>query len=168
MMMYKKHLFFMIITFILVILVGGSTSTYNLVVQGKPIAGGHIECDRDFFGVTCCWWEDFGDYISYVCQTCDEDGSGCGPIVKTDPRSLEEPPTSPSTDLPVIPGGNGVLEQPPTSPQQGHKSGLEDEASKGSVFEQRSMYTSPQIDETSPQIARPTTGVDQENKTPSN
>jgi len=165
----------MIITFILVILVGGSTSTYNLVVQGKPIAGGHIECDRDFFGVTCCWWEDFGDYISYVCQTCDEDGSGCGPIVKTDPRSLEEPPTSPSTDLPVIPGGNGVLEQPPTSPQQGHKSGLEDEASKGSVFEQpptspqqghksgledeaskgsvfeqRSMYTSPQIDETSP------------------
>ena len=162
-------------------MVGSSTSTYNLVVQGKPIAGGHIECDRDFFEVTCCWWEDFGDYLSYVCQACDDDGENCGPIVNTDPRDLAEPPRTPGGGANVpqdggvfeqppvspprndanVPQDGGVFEQPPVSPQQGQKSGLEDEASKGSVFEQRSMYTSPQI-------APPTTSVDQENKTPSN
>ena len=41
--------------------------------------------------------EDYGgDAYTYVCQTCEEDGSNCDPIVETPIGSLE-PPTPPRT-----------------------------------------------------------------------
>ncbi|WP_186434319.1 hypothetical protein [Candidatus Nitrosocosmicus arcticus] len=119
--MYSKPaVFIMILT--LVIMLGYSPYSSYVFVQGKPVAGGHIECDiEDMFLelVKCCWFEDFGNYSSYVCQTCTEDGNNCGPIVKTDTRDQgETPPLPPTRPIPPTIGENvlqqedEVLEQP--------------------------------------------------------
>jgi hypothetical protein len=88
-----------------------STYSSNVFVQGKPVVGAYIDCnieDKFLELVKCCWNEDFGDYMSYVCQTCTEDGTNCGPIVKTDTRDRQEtPPTRPIP--PTI--GDNVLQQ---------------------------------------------------------
>ncbi len=113
MLLYSKPAVpIMILT--LVIMLVYSPYSSNVFVQSKPIAGGHIECDiEDIFLelVKCCWFEDFGNYSSYVCQTCTEDGKNCGPIVKTDTRDREEtPPSTPTRPIPPTIGEN-VLQQ---------------------------------------------------------
>ena len=88
-----------------------STYSSNVFVQGKPISGGHIDCDIDnefLETITCCWFEDFGDYYAYVCQTCTEDGSNCGPLVPTDTRDRQDKPPK-HTIPPTI--GDSVLQQ---------------------------------------------------------
>jgi hypothetical protein len=141
--LFTKPVIFVVTSFVLSALIYSSSPTFLPHVQGKPIAGGHIECDSDFFSVTCCWWEDFGDYIAYVCQSCDEDGSNCGPIVKTDPSSLEQTPTPPMTPGggANVPQDGGVLEQPPVSPPRNDANVPHD----GGVLEQPPTPTPPPL-----------------------
>ena len=103
----------------------------NIFVQGKPVAGGHIECDLgEIYGtLTCCWWEDKGAYSAYVCQTCHEDGTNCGPIVDC-PFPCDKSSTSQPSG-PFAPLQDGVLEQPPTPPPSDPAAPL-----KGGVLEQ--------------------------------
>lgn len=90
--MFTKSVIFVVTSFILAALIYSSAARIVVVVQGDPASP--IDCkEANFFFETCCWFEDFGDYISYVCQTCyDTDGYGsngyedCGPLVKTDTR----------------------------------------------------------------------------------
>jgi hypothetical protein len=117
--MQRKSLIFVVISAILAALVYNSSSTSNVFVQGKPVYGAYIDCDLgEIYGtITCCWEEQFPEYQTRVCQTCHEDGTNCGPIVKTS----EEPPKPPrSVPLPPTVGENmlqrdlGVLEQTPS------------------------------------------------------
>jgi hypothetical protein len=143
-MIHTKHVLFVVTSFILAALIYSSSPTFVVFVQGKPVWGAHIDCtNADFFSETCCWAEDFGTYIAYVCQTCyDRDGYGstgyedCGPLEKqrtvkggdvTAPLGegvLQQPLTTPTTPTPPLFGRNvgnaplagGVLEQPTTIP----------------------------------------------------
>ncbi|MPZ07270.1 MAG: hypothetical protein GEU26_12790 [Nitrososphaeraceae archaeon] len=82
----SKPMIFVVISVIVVALVYNSSSTSNVFVQGKPVAGGHIDCNLgEIYGtITCCWYEEVVRYgiltSKYVCQTCTEDGTNCGPI----------------------------------------------------------------------------------------
>jgi hypothetical protein len=120
-------------SFLLATLIYGSYPSLDVFVQGKPVWGTHIDCkEANFFYETCCWWEDFGTYIAYACQTCyDSDGYGstgyedCKPLVKqrtisgSDVRAplgegvLEQLPTPTSPFSPPLSGG--VLQQPTTT-----------------------------------------------------
>jgi hypothetical protein len=94
-----------------------STYSSNVFVQGKPISGGHIDCDIDnefLETITCCWFEDYGDHYAYVCQTCTEDGSNCGPLVPTDTRDRQDAPSQ-HTIPPTI--GDNVLQQESEPPK---------------------------------------------------
>ena len=96
----------------LVVMLVYSTYSSNVFVLGKPISGGHIECDIDnafLETITCCWFEDFGDYYAYVCQTCTEDGANCGPLVPTDTRDRQETLPPKGSIPPTI--GDNVLQQ---------------------------------------------------------
>jgi hypothetical protein len=140
-MIHTKHVLFVVTSFVLAGLIYGSSSTFDVFVQGKPVVGTHIDCtDADFFSETCCWWEDFGTYIAHVCQTCYADGYGgyedCDPIEKQrtikggdvipslEEGILEQPLTTPTTPTPPLFGRNvgnaplagGVLQQPTTTP----------------------------------------------------
>ena len=110
MLLYSKPAVFIAIVTLVVMLVYSNYSS-NVFVLGKPISGGHIECDIDnafLETITCCWFEDFGDYSAYVCQTCTEDGANCGPLVPTDTRDRQETPSK-QTIPPTI--GDNVLQQ---------------------------------------------------------
>jgi hypothetical protein len=115
--MQRKSLIFVVISAILAALVYNPSSISNVFVQGKPVYGAYIDCDLgEIYGtITCCWEEQFPDYQARVCQTCHEDGTNCGPIVKTS----EEPPKPPRS-VPPTAGENilqqdlGVLEQTPS------------------------------------------------------
>jgi hypothetical protein len=120
MMLATKH-GIAVASFILATLIYSSSPTFLPHVEGKPVWGANIDCkEANFFYETCCWAEDFGTYIAYVCQTCyDKDGYGsngyedCGPLVKQ--RTI-------SGDEVRAPLGEGVLEQPltttePTTPK---------------------------------------------------
>ena len=131
MLLYSRSAVFIAILTLVVMLVN-STYSSNVFVQGKPISGGHIECDmEDVFLelVKCCWFEDFGNYTSYVCQTCTEDGTNCGPIVKTDTRDSQEtpPPTRPippNIGENVLQQEDGVLEQQSPANDEGAQSSI--------------------------------------------
>lgn len=119
MLFYSRSPVFIAIVTLVVMLVN-STYSSNVFVQGKPISGGHIDCDIDnafLETITCCWFEDFGDYHAYVCQTCTEDGANCGPLVPTDTRDRQDTP--PKQTIPPTIGDNvlqqedGVLETQP-------------------------------------------------------
>ena len=119
MLLYSKSAVFIAILTSVVMLVY-STYSSNVFVLGKPISGGHIDCDIDnafLETITCCWFEDFGDYYAYVCQTCTEDGANCGPLVPTDIRDRQDTP--PKHTIPPTIGDNvmqqedGVLETQP-------------------------------------------------------
>lgn len=119
MLLYSKSAVFIAIVTLVVMLLY-STYSSNVFVQGKPISGGHIDCDIDnafLETITCCWFEDFGDYYAYVCQTCTEDGANCGPLVPTDTRDRQDTP--PKRTIPPTIGDNvlqqedGVLETQP-------------------------------------------------------
>ena len=117
MLLYSKPAVFIAIVTLVVMLVY-STYSSNVFVLGKPISGGHIECDIDnafLETITCCWFEDFGDYYAYVCQTCTEDGANCGPLVPTDTRDRQETP--PKQSIPPTIGDN-VLQQEDAPPKQ--------------------------------------------------
>ncbi len=117
MLLYSKPAVFIAIVTLVVMLVY-STYSSNVFVLGKPISGGHIECDIDnafLETITCCWFEDFGDYYAYVCQTCTEDGANCGPLVPTDTRDRQETPPK-QTIPPTI--GDNVLQQEDAPPKQ--------------------------------------------------
>ena len=117
MLLYSKSAVFIAILTLVVMLVYNTYSS-NVFVLGKPSIGTHIECDIDnafLETITCCWFEDFGDYISYVCQTCTEDGANCGPLVPTDTRDRQDTPPK-QTIPPTI--GDNVLQQEDTPPKQ--------------------------------------------------
>jgi hypothetical protein len=118
MLLFSKSAVFIAIVTLVVMLVY-STYSSNVFVLGKPISGGHIECDIDnafLETITCCWFEDFGDYSAYVCQTCTEDGANCGPLVPTDTRDRQETPSPKQTIPPTI--GDNVLQQEDAPPKQ--------------------------------------------------
>ena len=118
-LLYNKSAVFIAILTLVTMLVY-STYSSNVFVLGKPSIGTHIDCniDNEFLEtITCCWFEDFGDYIGYVCQTCTEDGANCGPLVPTDTRDRQDTP--PKHTIPPTIGDNvlqqedGVLETQP-------------------------------------------------------
>ncbi len=90
--LFTKSVIFVVTSFILAALIYSSAARIVVFVQGD--SDSPIDCrEANFFSETCCWWNDFGNYISYVCQICyDRDGDfgngyeDCNPPVKTDPR----------------------------------------------------------------------------------
>jgi hypothetical protein len=142
MLLYSKSVVFIAILTLVVMLVY-STYSSNVFVLGKPISGGHIECDIDnafLETITCCWFEDFGDYYAYVCQTCTEDGANCGPLVPTDTRDRQDTP--PKQTIPPTIGDNvlqqedGVLETQPAD--EGTVSPLK-QSERGNLPESKSL-----------------------------
>jgi hypothetical protein len=131
----SKPVIFVVISVLVAALLYGSFSEF---AQGKPVAGGHIECDLgEIYGtITCCWYEEVVRYgiptSKYVCQTCTEDGTNCGPI--EDWRAIKGgddvkgplgkegvlQPLTPPRSVPPTVGENilqqdlGVLEQTPS------------------------------------------------------
>jgi hypothetical protein len=87
-----KFVIFVVTSFILSALIYSSTARFVVFAQESSSP---IDCkEANFFTETCCWWNDFGNYVSYVCQICyDMDGDfrngyeDCDPPVKTDPRT---------------------------------------------------------------------------------
>ena len=140
-LLYKSADFIAILTLVVMLLY--STYSSNTFVQGKPSIGTHIECDIDsefFETISCCWFEDFGNYIEYVCQICTEDGANCGPLVPTDPRDRQETP--PKQTIPPTIGDNvlqqeaGVLETQPAD--EGTVSPLK-QSERGNLPESKSL-----------------------------
>jgi len=88
-----KPVIYVVTSCILAALIYSSTATFVVFAQETSSP---IDCkEANFFFETCCWWNDFGDYVSYVCQVCwDKDGDfrngyeDCDPPVKTDPRDV--------------------------------------------------------------------------------
>jgi hypothetical protein len=127
-------LIIVVTVFLAVVLMYSSSHTSNVFVRGRPVSGGHIDCDyassndRFFKIMTCCWWEQGPGYAHYVCQACSEDGSWCGPIKDTDTRkspiNAPPPPPGPGKGGPgnVLP--EGVFEQPEKAPSPGGSKGL--------------------------------------------
>ncbi|MGI0043494.1 MAG: hypothetical protein ACRD47_07265 [Nitrososphaeraceae archaeon] len=131
--MYSKPLIFVVISVLAIAYI-----SFSEFAQGKPVAGGYIECDLgEIYGtITCCWYEEVVRYgiptSKYVCQTCTEDGTNCGPIEDwrankvggdvTGPLGKEgvlQPLTPPLLAPPtagerVPPGGGVIQQQPPT------------------------------------------------------
>jgi hypothetical protein len=112
--------------------------SFSELAQGKPVAGEYIDCNLgEIYGtITCCWYEEVVRYgiltSKYVCQTCTEDGTNCGPI--EDWRAIKGgddvkgplgkegvlQPLTPPRSVPPTVGENilqqdlGVLEQTPS------------------------------------------------------
>jgi hypothetical protein len=92
--LFTKSVIFVVTSIILTALIYSSAAGFVVFAQNDPVSP--IDCkEANFFSETCCWWNDFGDYVSYVCQICyDTDGDStngyedCNPPVKTDPRDV--------------------------------------------------------------------------------
>jgi hypothetical protein len=89
----NKPVIYMVTSCIFAALIYSSTAIFVVFAQESSST---IDCkEANFFFETCHWWNDFGDYVSYVCQVCwDKDGDfrngyeDCDPPVKTDPRDV--------------------------------------------------------------------------------
>ena len=111
-MIHTKRVIFMILPLLFVPLVYGLSSSPNACAEPKDPNWGYGDntaCIEIGNRMSCCWSEpdlyNPGETITW-CQTCDGDGTNCGPITS---RSPPPSPTGPFTPP------QGGVEQPPAS-----------------------------------------------------
>ena len=113
-MRMQKHLIFVVILFLAGALVYTSYSGFEAFAYPRdPDWGKKCEPkDEISNNVTCCWTEEGNPGETFTwCQTCESDGSACGPVVVKLTRPEGIPP-----DGGVLDPGNGSSTPPPSGP----------------------------------------------------